>query len=116
MALHFLAEAALDDLLTAWRHYDDVRSLSTPKVSELGSARIQLDEARVRMYRLRSVLYPNNDAKQAVLVTALCSILDEVVHLNASHRVAGHPSDLRCVCGEVVRISSVPRQSVSGLA
>lgn len=116
MALHFLAEAALDDLLTAWRHYDDVRSVDQPVVADLGPARIQLDQARARMHRLRSVLYPNTDEKQAVLVTALCSVLDEVVHLNASHRVMGRSNDFTCVCGEVVSVSPVASQSVSGLA
>ena len=113
MALHFLAEAAFDDLLAAWRHYDDLRSVDKPMVTKLGPARIQLDEARARMYRLRSVLYPTDGEREAVIATALCSVLDEVVHLNASHRVGKNSDQLRCICGELVATSSTCTPSMT---
>ena len=112
MALHFLADAALDDLLTAWRHYDDARASGQDAVEDLGRARILLDQARARMHRIRSVLYPNTSEQEAVLATVLCATLDEVVHLNASHRELGKSGHLRCVCGELVAFGATAAEGV----
>lgn len=102
MALHYFAETALDDLLIAWRHHDDVRSNERATIEQRGSARTALDGARERMHRLRAALYPNPDERSAVVVTALCPALDEVVYLSWSHRDARRPGNLQCPCGELV--------------
>lgn len=104
MALHFFAETAFDDLLTAWRQHCDVRSSSGVTVEEIGAARSTLDGARDRMHRLRSALYPNADERSVVVTTALCPRLDEVVYLSWLHRDARRPGNLRCPCGDLVPI------------
>lgn len=102
MALHYFAETALDDLLTAWRHHDDVRGAERASIEQVGAARTVLDQARDRMHRLRSALYPNADERSVVVLTALCPALDEVVFLSWNHRDARRPGNLRCPCGELV--------------
>jgi len=105
MALHYLAESAFDDLLTAWRAHDALRVSSRASVQQLGTSRMALEGARDRMHRLRSALYPNPDELQAVLATALCPTLDEIVYLNVGHRDAQRPGNARCPCGELVPLT-----------
>ena len=104
MALHFLAEAAFDDLLVAWRHHDDLRRRPKTAVTRLAASRRELDDARSRMRRLREALYPTDEEHEDVLVTALCSGLDEVVHLNWRHAHPHRPGVVVCICGEFIPI------------
>ena len=104
MALHFLAEAAFDDLLVAWRHHDDLQRTPKVEVTRLARSRSELDDARNRMRRLREGLYPTDEENEDVLVTALCSALDEVVHLNWRHVHPHRPGVAVCICGEFIAI------------
>lgn len=106
MALHYVADRALDDLLTAWRYYDDVRQSNEHKIADLGSARARLDDARNRMHRIRVAMHPNAHEQSAVVKLVLCQALDEVVHLGWDHFVPGDRSTLRCLCGELVRVDA----------
>ena len=104
MALHFLAEAAFDDLLVAWRHHDDLKRTPKIAVTRLAASRSALEDARSRMRRLREALYPTTDEHEDVLVTALCSVLDEVVHLNWRQVHPHRPGVAVCICGEHIAI------------
>jgi hypothetical protein len=104
MALHYLAEAAFDDLLMAWRHHDDLKARPRTAVTRLAASRRSLDEARHRMRRLREALYPTAEEHEDVLVTALCTTLDEVVHLSWQHVHPHRPGAAVCVCGELIAI------------
>ena len=102
MALHYVADRALDDLLTAWRHYDDMRSKPEVKIADLGRARCILDDARVRMNRIRSAMHPNASEQTRVQMVVLCQTLDEVVHLGWDHVEPDDRTNLRCICGHLV--------------
>lgn len=102
MALHFLAESAFDDLLASWREYDRVRNIEPMSVRQLGKARIQLDEARTRMNKIRLAMYPNEEERDSSLVVALCATLDQVVHLSWTHSGGPGSRQLYCPCGHVV--------------
>ena len=114
MALHFLAESAFDDLLTAWRQYARVRDMESMTVPQLGKARIELDEARERMNKIRIAMYPSEEERDSSLVVALCPVLDEVVHLSWTHRSGAGSQELHCPCGELVPAPSAsPNWSVA---
>ena len=102
MALHFLAESAFDDLLAAWREYARVRDMETITVPKLGKARIELDEARERMTKIRVAMYPSEQERDSSLVVALCPVLDQVVHLSWTHRTEPGSHQLHCPCGELI--------------
>ncbi len=102
MALHYIADRALRDLLTAWRHYDDTRRSNGYSFDALGRARIQLDEARGRMHRIREAVHPNDYERRQAQTIALCASLDEIVYLSWNHVDEGDPTHLRCVCGQLV--------------
>ena len=102
MALHFLAESAFDDLLTCWREYDRVRKIEPTNVPQLGAARTQLDDARNRMNKIRLAMYPNEEERDASLVVALCTMLDQVVHLSWNHSGGPGSRQLYCPCGHIV--------------
>lgn len=102
MALHFLAEAAFDDLLVAWRHLDDLRGTPNVSVRRMARARCGYEDAKTRMGRLREALYPTDHEEDDIIVTALCGTLDEVVHLGWRHVHPHKPGVLVCICGEYV--------------
>lgn len=104
MALHFLAESAFDDLLASWREYDRVRNIEPTDVIRLGAARTQLDDARWRMNKIRLAMYPNEEERDSSLVVALCSTLDQVVHLSWNHSGGPGSRQLYCPCGHVVAV------------
>lgn len=104
MALHFLAEHAFDDLLAVWRRHSDLQHQRSTPIATLGLSRQALDNARQRMHRLRTALYPTVDERDGIVVTALCPVLDEVVHLCWNHRDDRRPGNVRCLCGELVPI------------
>jgi len=104
MALHYLAEAAFDDLLTSWRHHWSVKNSSVATLQQLSVARANLDDARTRMNRIRAAMYPNDDERSATLVGALCPTLDEFVYLSWTHQFGAGSRQLQCPCGELVRI------------
>lgn len=104
MALHYVAENALEDLLTAWRHYDDVRRREERKFSELGRARTLLDDARDRMHRIRAAIHPNAEEHAAAVKIALCPNLDEIVYLSWNNLIPGDRHHLKCICGHLVEL------------
>lgn len=110
MALHLVAENALDELLRCWRRHNDLQQGAAP-VTKLAASRQDLDRARDRMHRIREVIYPNSIESGEVLVTTLCTSLDEVVHLNWRHRSPDRPGEFVCVCGE--RLASTGRAITS---
>lgn len=104
MALHYVAENALEDLLTAWRHYDDVRRTEQRKFSDLGRARVLLDDARNRMQRIRAAVHPTAEEHAAAVKIALCPALDEIVYLSWNNMVPGDKRHLRCICGHLIAV------------
>ncbi len=104
MALHFLAESAFDDLLVAWREHWRVRNLPAPTISQLGRARIELEQARQRMNKIRIAMYPDDVEKEGTLVGALCPTLDQFVYLTWTHQFGPGSRQLHCPCGELVPI------------
>ena len=104
MTLHFLAESAFDDLLTAWREHWRVRNHGSATVAQLGKARIALEEARTRMNRIRVAMYPTDEELDGTLVGALCPVIDEFVYLTWSHQFGPGSRQLLCPCGELVPI------------
>ena len=106
MALHYLADLALDDLLTAWRHYDDVRRAERTSCGDLGRARTQLDDARNRMHRIRMATHPSSDEYKSAIQIALCPSLDQVVYLGWNHLEPGGRTHVRCVCGDLLPLTA----------
>lgn len=104
MALHYVAEEAFADLLTTWRHHDDLQRRGGCSVRQLARSRQALEHARLRMRRLREALYPTPAEANTVVMSVLCPSLDEVVHLGWSHRSTNRPGNLACPCGTLVPI------------
>lgn len=104
MALHYLAESAFDDLLTLWRHHDELQRRAGVALPVLTASRKSLDCSRQRMRRLRAALYPTDTDAEAELMAILCPALDEVVHLGWTHQTHLFPGTLTCICGERIPI------------
>lgn len=102
MALHYVAEAAFDELLTLWRHHHELQRRDGVSVRQLATSRQALEAARTRMRRLREALYPTPAEEHSVVLSVMCTTLDEVVHLGPSHRSANRPGNLLCPCGTLV--------------
>jgi hypothetical protein len=99
--LHPVLEHAIGDLLTVWRHYDDVVRRQADHQTR-AAARTQLDRKRVRVHRLRRGLNPEARELEEVALSTTCPSLDTPVFI--------HHSDLRpdggfvCPCGSVVSV------------
>jgi len=52
------------------------------------------------MHMLRAALYPTTSEREEIVVSVLCSDLDEVVHLNWTRRDHTTAGTMTCVCGE----------------
>jgi len=104
MALHFLVAGAFDDLLTRWRHHDDLRHGQDVPLPKLSNSQAELDGARLRMHRLRTAMYPTAAEREEVRTTVLCEVLDEIVHLGREHRDLDKPGNFRCLCGGLIPV------------
>ncbi len=102
--LHRLFAGSFDDLLAAWRAYDDLRMARAP-LPALVEAHDRLEQARRTADRHRRAFAPEpRDLEDAAFVVH-CSSYDEPVLLyrrDADHR---QPERLwSCVCGSAVQL------------
>ena len=97
--LHPVLEHAIDNLLTVWRHYDDVIRRRADHAMR-AAARHRLGIERVRVHRLRRGLHPEARELEEVVISTTCPSLSAPVFI--------HPSDLQpgggftCPCGSMV--------------
>lgn len=112
--LHPIFDEALDDLLVAWRHHEVLRSGARVDHRQLGASRIRLDRARTRVRSFRLAVYPDVVERESAVLSVLCEVLDEMVHLRALDVIRVHGGRLRftCLCGhDVIRSTE---KSLSG--
>ena len=88
--LHPVLESAFDDLLTAWRVYED----RPDELLDLATARTRLDDERWRVYRLRRALHPEADEALEAREVVTCPVLDAQVFLYGGEEPT-------CVCGRL---------------
>ncbi len=92
-----------DDLLTAWRSHDRLRSAVDVPLQQLAASRDRLDHLRNKANETRRAFAPESRELEAVLLTTFCGTYDETVFLyqNDAAWKAGPPR-FRCVCGSTI--------------
>jgi hypothetical protein len=92
-----------DDLLTAWRSHDRLRSASGVPLQQLAESRDRLDDVRNKANETRRAFAPESRELESVLLTAFCGTYDETVFLyqNDAEWTDGPPR-FRCVCGSMI--------------
>lgn len=101
--LHPVVEDAVESLLMAWRHFDDLSRRNTPHRVRM-EARYQLDRLRSRTNRLRRGLHPEPRELDEVALTATCDSLTAPVFI--MHRdFLPDGSTYECACGSLVTLS-----------
>lgn len=104
MALHYLLDAAVNELLDAWCKHDDLRVGGRADHAQLAKSRWKLEAARERAQQLRSALCPMGEIIRPGSVVAYCSTLDQVV-------VVDRTGDGACICGHAVEGLGPPAAS-----
>ncbi len=88
--LHPVLDGAFDDLLAAWRRYQE----RPHRLLDLATARARLDEERWRVHRLRRALHPEAAEAGEAREVVTCPVLDAQVFLYGGEEPT-------CVCGEL---------------
>ena len=101
--LHPVFEEAFDDLLVAWRNHQVSRSHPDRTVQRLAASRKRLDDARNRVHRFRTALYPEADEQLEVALSILCPSLDAIVNIRYQDiDDRGHEISFGCPCGRSI--------------
>lgn len=112
--LHRVLDEAFDELLSCFREHDDLRRSRSAPLRRLAQARIDLDQARSRVHRLRLALHPYGNDVDLIGRAVLCGRLDEVVHI--PRLGITRTDDIEwfvCICGDwVERPVGVNRREV----
>ena len=105
--LHPVLEHAVDGLLTAWRHYDDVvRRKAAHRIRV--AARTALDVERLAVHRLRRGLHPESRELEEVALSTTCPSLDAPVFVY--HTDLDPAGGFLCPCGAVVSSPALPNE------
>lgn len=100
--LHPAVEDAIESLLIAWRHFDDLTRRPVPYPARV-EARHGLDVLRSRTNRLRRGLHPEARELEEIALTAQCDSLESPVFI--MHRdFLPDGSSYECVCGSLVAV------------
>ena len=102
--LHLAVECAFDDLLATWRAHQSRRAKQNITVSELALSRHALDQARHRIHKLRTTIYPAADEFESIVESVWCETLEAVVHLRSVDRHPTLPGNFACACGHLVPV------------
>lgn len=101
--LHPVFEEAFDDLLVAWRSHQVSRNAPDRTVQRLAKSRFRLDQARNRVHRFRTALYPEHDERLEVALTILCPSLDTIVNIRYQDLVESEGEvRFECPCGRTI--------------
>lgn len=107
--LHPVLEHAIDDLLTVWRHYDDVLRRRAPYETR-AAARRRLDGERMRVYHLRRSLHPEPRELEEVALSTSCPSLDAPVFIR--HSEVAPDGSYTCPCGAPVVADIAQRRAI----
>jgi hypothetical protein len=97
--LHPVLEQAIDDLLSVWRHYDDVTRRRADHTTRV-AARYALDTERVRVHKLRRGLNPEARELEQIALSTTCPSLDAPVFIH--HSEIRPEGGFDCPCGATV--------------
>lgn len=101
--LHQMLDDAFAELLARFRVHDDLRRSAGAPLTQLARARIELDESRSKVHRLRLALHPYGNDIELIGQTVLCERLDEVVHVPRMDLTRSNGIEwFVCVCGDWV--------------
>ena len=101
--LHRVLDDAFAELLSCFRDHDDLRRSRSAPLHRLARARVDLEEARSRVHRLRLALHPYGNDVALIGSSVLCERLDEVVHIpHLGITRADGVEWFSCICGDWV--------------